>query len=173
MPATTTERQESLDNILPSSSPVESAVFDSIKASKGSIRQSPPINNKADNNSISTDDMLPNVVQKKYFRDLKTYECWVDEIDNDIIYARGRDVDLLGPEIVFEIELKDVDDNDKELVKESAVFWVKVGTLTTETGQLLNSTVIKFRRYKSIPKNEFENISQRARLLAKALGIDE
>lgn len=65
-------------------------------------------------------------------------ECWIDEIDGSTIYARGRNINGLGSEISFEIDIKNIKENDKELVKEGSVFIVKI-----EEGNL----DINFQRY--------------------------
>lgn len=53
-------------------------------------------------------------------------ECWIDEIDGSTIYARGRDINKFGPEISFELDIKNVKENDKEFIKEGSVFIVKI-----------------------------------------------
>ena len=171
MPIPTIEQNPHLDNILNSSYPIESDVLNTIKSSKGRIRPSIPTKTQDDleDKTFSSENIKAN----HHFRILKTYECWIVDLDQKTIYANGRDIDLLGPEISFEIDINNVDSNDRELIKDSAVFWVKVGILTTGSGQQINKTIIKFRRFLSIPKLQAEKISQREKHLAKALGIDE
>jgi len=97
--------------------------------------------------------------------------CWVEELVDGIMYARGRDFKGLNPDVFFELAAVDVSSKYQKLIREGAIFKVIVGYVMTQDGQKKHKTRISFRKYFPISAKRLEDISIKADLLAKALGI--
>lgn len=106
------------------------------------------------------------------FIEYKRFECWIDEIYDGIIYARGKEVKDFETQIQFNIPIDSVEDNDRELVHEGAVFVLLTGTLVKVKGQHVNKSTIKFRRSLKPTLEEVDKLDERQKYLARALGID-
>lgn len=115
--------------------------------------------------------LIPSHIQG-YFNTINTYECWVEDIHNDIIYARGREINDLDSEISFDFPIIDVDIEDRDLVEISSVFWWKIGIFIDKNGNQKNKSIIKFRRLPAWSEFSEKKAKKHANYLAIALGFE-
>jgi hypothetical protein len=84
---------------------------------------------------------------------VRTFTCWVDEVDNDTIYARTS-------KFSFELNKSSVKEEDREFVKEGAGFYIVVKN---------SNIIIKFMKPFSISPTELLIVKKKSRLLYKSL----
>ena len=83
------------------------------------------------------------------FKISKTWEGCVDSIDGENITSR-----LYDPEensySIFEFSKFELKTDDQKLLKKGALFFLYLGYFTKESGQVLKSSYIEFRRFPKI-----------------------
>jgi len=83
---------------------------------------------------------------KSNFKLLKKWEGYIESINVDEIVAKLFDEEDNSYDI-YEFSLEEVKEDDKNLVKRGALFFLYLGYYTNERGTRMRSSKIKFRRF--------------------------
>lgn len=112
--------------------------------------------------------VLP-VVQaaREHFRLLKEWEGVVLSIDqrSEVLSARITDISDPSDQLEVVIPFDNISPADRPLVAEGAVFYWKVGRTIRRGGQLLNQSIVKFRRLPAWQPDELAEAEVRVREL--------
>lgn len=96
----------------------------------------------------------------------RKFECWIDEVSNDTIYARGKEIsenpNKIIDEISFELPIDKVEERKRDIIREGAVFEIYLN------GDELS---IKFLRSSKISDEDLKKIEVKQELLAKQFKI--
>ena len=114
---------------------------------------------------------------KRGFSALYQWEGVVDEVNGDGFRARltPTDQEEAGQASVEYVDFRfdDLyDEGDRELVAEGAVFYWTVGKIRTRAGNLLNTSLVRFRRLPSPTPSQSRKAAREAELLLEDLGSD-
>lgn len=92
------------------------------------------------------------------------------EASANTFFARLHDLTADNPEEEAEFSIDEVMEDDKNLLMPGAVFYWSIGYHTSETGQQLRASVIKFRRLPAWRGKELKEIESKAREFGRAIG---
>lgn len=101
---------------------------------------------------------------------LQKWEGMVTNIGGNSFFARLKDLENESPEEEIEITLKDVSEDDKDLVQPGAIFYWSVGYETSSTGTTKRSSVIRFRRLPAWTASDLAEIKKKATEIRRAIG---
>jgi hypothetical protein len=112
--------------------------------------------------------VLPSIKEK--FNSLQTWEGVVMEVLEDSFFARLVDLTESNPDEEAEFPLEEVSEEDRKLVKPSAVFYWNIGYHDSRSGQRTRASVIRFRRLPAWTSKEIETAKREARDLREIIG---
>lgn len=82
---------------------------------------------------------------REYFRAIQKWEGHVFEVGRDTFHAVLVPITGQGAELEAEINLEEIQDDDRTLIEPGAVFYWSIGYLNRPSGRL-NASIIRFRR---------------------------
>ena len=102
---------------------------------------------------------------------LQEWEGVVERIEGDIFVARLRDMtaDEVYPGEIAELPVADVSDNDRELLRVGAVFYMTVGYYVWADGRRERFGRVVFRRLPGWTASALERARERARRITRFL----
>ena len=102
---------------------------------------------------------------------LQEWEGVVKRIEGDIFVARLRDMtaDEVYPGEIAELPVADVSDNDRELLRVGAVFYMTVGYYVWADGRRERFGRVVFRRLPGWTASALERARERARRITRFL----
>lgn len=109
-------------------------------------------------------NFMSEILRKKrtgYFDAAQKWEGRVDSIDIEKGIFTATVKDLTQKDVndgTVEIDLVEVPEEDKELLKEGAIFYWNVGHYFTPEGPMISSSMIRFRRLPPISKKYLKNL---------------
>lgn len=110
------------------------------------------------------------IYKKDNFISLQKWEGAVLEIKKDSFMARLIDLTKESPYETAEIPLEEVSEDDRDLLKEGAVFYWNIGYLNKTCGQKERVSLIRFRRLPSWSKEEIDAAKCEAERIKNLLG---
>ena len=101
---------------------------------------------------------------------LQKWEGVVMEVEKDIFHARLLDLTEKNPEEETDFLFEEVSEDDRSLIKPGAVFYWSLYYLTTRTGQIIKSSIVKFRRLPAWTETEIRRAKEQAAEIRRAIG---
>lgn len=100
---------------------------------------------------------------------LQEWEGVVERIEGDIFVARLRDMtaDEVYPGEIAELPVADVSEDDRELLRVGAVFYMTVGYYVWADGRRERFGRVVFRRLTGWPASALERARERARRITR------
>ena len=110
------------------------------------------------------------IYKKDNFISLQKWEGAVLEIKKDSFIARLIDLTKESPDETAEMPLEEVSEDDRDLLKEGAVFYWNIGYLNKTCGQRERVSLIRFSRLPSWSKDEIDAAKCETERIKKLLG---
>ncbi|MFA6055608.1 MAG: hypothetical protein WC769_09555 [Thermodesulfovibrionales bacterium] len=101
---------------------------------------------------------------------LQKWEGIVTEVGKDIFHARLLDLTEKNPEEETDFSIDEVSEDDRSLIKPGGVFYWSLGYLTTRTGQVIRSSIVKFRRLPAWTEKEMRMAQEQAKEIRQTIG---
>lgn len=101
---------------------------------------------------------------------LQKWEGVVTEVEKDIFNARLLDLTDDNPEEEADFSIEEVSEDDRKLLKPGAVFYWSLGYLTTGTGQVIRTSIVKFRRLPAWTETELKKAQEQATKIRRTIG---
>lgn len=101
---------------------------------------------------------------------LQKWEGVVTEVEKDIFNARLLDLTDDNPEEEADFSIEEVSEDDRKLLKPGAVFYWSLGYLTTGTGQVIRTSIVKFRRLPAWTETEVKRAQEQAAKIRRTIG---
>jgi hypothetical protein len=101
---------------------------------------------------------------------LQKWEGVVTEVEKDIFNARLLDLTDDNPEEETDFSIEEVSEDDRKLLKPGAVFYWSLGYLTTATGQVIRTSIVKFRRLPAWTETEVKKAQEQAAKIRRTIG---
>jgi hypothetical protein len=101
---------------------------------------------------------------------LQKWEGIVAEVGKDIFHARLLDLTEENPEEEADFSIDEVSEDDRSLIKLGGVFYWSLGYLTTRTGQVIKSSIVKFRRLPAWTEREMRMAQEQAKEIRQTIG---
>lgn len=101
---------------------------------------------------------------------LQKWEGVVTEVEKDIFNARLLDLTDDNPEEEADFSIEEVSEDDRKLLKPGAVFYWSLGYLTTGTGQVIRTSIVKFRRLPAWTETEVKKAQEQAAKIRRTIG---
>ena len=101
---------------------------------------------------------------------LQKWEGVVTEVENDVFHARLLDLTDNSPEEEADFSVEEVSEDDRKLLKLGAVFYWSLGYLTTGTGQVIRTSIVKFRRLPAWTETEVKRAQEQAAKIRRTIG---
>lgn len=101
---------------------------------------------------------------------LQKWEGVVTEVGKDIFRARLLDLTEENPEEEADFSIDEVSEDDRSLIKPGGVFYWSLGYLTTRTGQVIKSSIVKFRRLPAWTESEMRRAQEQAMEIRQIIG---
>ena len=101
---------------------------------------------------------------------LQKWEGVVTEVGKEIFHARLLDLTESNPEEETDFSIDDVSEDDRGLIKPGSVFYWSLGYLTTRTGQVIRSSIVKFRRLPAWTESEMKKAQEQAKEVSQRIG---
>jgi len=101
---------------------------------------------------------------------LQKWEGVVTEVEKDIFNARLLDLTDDNPEEEADFSIEEVSEDDRKLLKPGAVFYWSLGYLTTGTGQVIRTSIVKFRRLPAWTETEVKRAQEQAAEIRRTIG---
>lgn len=138
-------------------------------APKGTTARAVDENNPSEDRQPPLFRVTSNVTEQMAIA-LQRWEGMVTTIKEDTFVARLKDLSTDIAEEEVEMTMRDVSDDDKDLVQIGAIFYWSIGYETTATRQVKRTSIIKFRRLPAWSAHELNTIKKRAAEAAMAIG---
>jgi len=100
---------------------------------------------------------------------LQKWEGYVTKISKDSILVRLIDLTEGRPEEEAEIPLEEISEEDKDLIREGAVFYWNIGYKDSKSGQRTRVSIIRFQRLPKWRKKEKDVAEQEAERLQEII----
>lgn len=117
---------------------------------------------------------------RDYFRTLQQWAGVVIVVGSDAFTCKLYDLTEDNPEEIAEIPLKDLMDDDFDLLRPGGVFYWSIGYHQTRSGQRIRESIIRFRRLPTWSKKEIDTARIESEAASRKLkwgvdvsGIDE
>ena len=101
---------------------------------------------------------------------LQKWEGIVMEVEKELFHARLIDLTEKNPEEETDFLFEEVSEDDRSLIKPGAVFYWSLGYLTTGTGQIIKSSIVKFRRLPAWTETEIGRAREQAAEIRRTIG---